>query len=80
MKPFSLHRGRTCDEPVDGRRCPAPIAGGYDPLDFCAAHLAMYRERIRTGRYGEYVAARAGQATPLDDDAPTLVLDFTGAS
>lgn len=67
----SLTRPQRCDQPDDGGRCGNWPAQGFNPLGLCVAHLTRYRERIRTGTFGE---ARI-RPQPVTDvgDYPTLV-------
>ena len=36
-----------CDETTPRGPCREQVAKGYNPLAFCACHLALYRERMR---------------------------------
>lgn len=66
MRTFGLTRPTTCDEPTSRGRCQEHPTGGYNPLRFCACHLALYRERIRATH----------KPTPIGAAAPMFVLDF----
>jgi len=54
-----------CGEPTGRGPCREPPAAGYNPLSFCACHLALYRERLRTeGR----------SPTPMGATAPAVTM------
>ena len=54
-----------CDETTPRGPCREQVAKGYNPLAFCACHLALYRERLRTeGR----------SPTPMGATAPAVTM------
>ena len=78
-----------CGEPTDRGPCRETPAKGYNPLSFCACHLALYRERMRNPSAPAFLAhlpdahrdeirarvAAAGRSpTPMGATAPAVTM------